>query len=340
LAELDQLLGLIEDLCTTEQIKEILDPARGVKGVRITASTKHALVQENLRGALAREALGLDSLHRLLNESEENGNQHIFYYKLSARDSELLVFESVSRLLGYSESNLAQFPKLELIPNGFVIADVRLWGSKKPKDWVVKVYGDETRDFFTGRIIQEEDGKYLKEFGRKRFRHVLMLRWNSSDLLEVRVPRDTSRIRVREWLNKAWEIARPAFQKSSFRDWDLSKARANLIAYQERDHHLYHLNDTQVEGDHHERITFESYDPQGDLFAGQATKEAVKSLLDADGKCTRLNVTWLATRGAPIQEDLRAYVGAESVNEVIVPAHCDSRAIEYVTEQLRKYSRS
>ena len=340
--DLRPLLELVGDLCTREQIKGVLDEARGNKAVKLTALNKDDLLHENLADALKANAVGIDRVYKLLHEAEENGDQHIFYYKLiTTQLLPSMSFDALTRGLRLSKNKLAEFPKLDLIPNNFVLADVRIHSSRRNLDWVYKVYGDETREHFTGRIIREPEGdesKYLKEFEEKKLRHVLVVRWNYPDLLEIRVPRDTSKTRLRNWRAYLWGQLKPAIDQSWFKEWDLSRARSNLIKNERLDGVLFRLRDTQVEAPGHERATFEAHAPGAGLFSAQHLRDAVGDLLKAKSTCTRLNVGWLPVKGEAFEDEIRTLIGNDLNNEVIFASKQRSTEIDYVTDQLRKFS--
>ena len=217
MSQLDSLLNLIAENCTTEQIKSVLRSIAGSEGVRVSAGNKDVLVDRNLRDSVKSHALDIERLYDLLREAEENGPQHIFYLRCAARDvTSNLTLESVrTAILGRTKGKYE--PNLILQPNGYVVSDIRAWGPGKPADWIVKVYGDETRERPTGEVIQDGN-RILRVFVRKTFRHVLIARWNAPDLLELRVPRDSSVPRLDAWLRqleKTLKANRPPLTGSS-----------------------------------------------------------------------------------------------------------------------------
>lgn len=89
-----QLLKLIFEHCTADQVKELLRPALGNKNVKISAATKEDLIAKNLREALDSHSIDVKKVYDLLRESEENGPQHIFYLRCPSKDvAQLLTFD-------------------------------------------------------------------------------------------------------------------------------------------------------------------------------------------------------------------------------------------------------
>ena len=141
--ELEEALLLVENLCTTEQIQNLLRSRKDDKNVRVTAETKEELVNRNLKAAVESKAIEIKNVFDLIRSSEENGNQHIFYYKPKSRHiAEALTFESIAQQLWKMnwKETLESFPAIKLKPNNFQYSDFRLH-SKRDKDWILKIYG-------------------------------------------------------------------------------------------------------------------------------------------------------------------------------------------------------
>ena len=166
MATIDDLFSLLTELCTFEQIKSVLESARGNKGVRLSAPNKGELLNKNLREALNANALPIERVYDLLRDAEENGDQHVLYYRVPKALQKGLTFEEFGRKLALPRALTQTFPKLDLVPNGYTIADFRTLGPRRPTDWVLKIYGDETREFFTGRIVPEVGTKHLERVRR------------------------------------------------------------------------------------------------------------------------------------------------------------------------------
>lgn len=337
--KLEDLFALVNELCTTDQIKSVLESAKGNKGVRLTAANKGDLLNVNVRDAISANALPIERLYDLLRDAEENGDQHVFYYRVPRSLRDGFSFEEVGKRLNFSKSVSTAFPNLDLIPNGYTVADFRNLAPRRPTDWILKVYGDETREFFTGRIVPEAGSKHLKEYDQRRFRHVLVMRWNFPDLLELRIPRDTARGRRTAWIQHLWSVTAAAFQSKMFKPWDLTQARSNMIGDEKLDGVLFSLRDTQVKMPGQERATFEPYLPGAGLFAAEYARGAIRDLLAADSTCTRLNVSWLPGKGADFPEIIRTTIGMDEPHEVVFPGHQRAMEIDYVTDQLRRFSK-
>lgn len=339
----DEMYRLVEGMCTADQIQRLLRSAKGEKDVRITAENKSDLIERNLRAAVASGALSWDQVYGLVRDAEENGNQHIFYFRPKAKN---LVdcsptFEMVAKQLwGATWEKKMSFPNVNLKQNSFVYGDFRLWNpTLKSRDWMLKLYGHMKFDRFTGKE-KEEGSRLYKEFVREDLRIVLMARWNNPDLLELRVQRDESTRRVKSWIDQLWLMLGGALRKEDFLPWDLSKARRRMIDEEDKNQDVYSFRDTRLEDSLSNRVSFETYATQGNLFASIEAKEAIHDILDGrDSRCTHLSVGWLPRKDGVPSEEYRTLLGHRETNEVIFGGHCSAKEIDYVTDKLRYFNR-
>ena len=240
-----------------------------------------------------------------------------------------------SSLLG---ARAPKHPVYALKREGYVISDIRAWGRRKPADWAVKVYGHETREEATGETIDDGPNRFFKVYIRKEYRYVLMARWNAPDLLELRVPRDSSHQRVNGWRRYLEQMLRPAVPFDRFKPWNLQSVSKKFFEQEASHKHLYRLGDAKLEDPHHNLVTFESYAPDGDLFAAAATQSAMKGLLDNEAKHKQQRILWLEQSDQGISE-ISTLIGTRTENEVTFSRHQNSQGIDYVTGQLRAFSK-
>ena len=68
---------------------------------------------------------------------------------------------------------------------------------------------------------------------------------------------------------------------------------------------------------------------------------AIDAYANAKCSCDHLVATWLLTgSGEVLERDLRVVIGARHDNEVVIETRVNSRAVDYVTNQLRYFSRT
>jgi hypothetical protein len=339
--ELDDALSLIKTRCTVEQIQDLLRTRKGQENVRITAETKDEVVDRNLRGAVEAKAIEIESIFDLIRSSEENGNQHIFYFKPKSKAiADVMIFESVAQQLWRAnwKQTVEDFPAIRLKPNDYQYSDFRPHPTK-PKDWILKVYGHTTITRFTGKT-EVREGSIWKEFVEEQLRIVLLARWNNLGLLEIRVQRNESRRRVDEWHNKVWEMLKPALVRTQFDPWELSKPMGQLIEKQGGNNTVYNFRDARVIDEAGGvNVNFQTISEQGNLFTSTQTRDSLQSYLDAKSVCNGLSVTWMKQASGKPQKELRTLLAAKERNEMVVVAHCSGEDLDYVTEQLRRFNK-
>jgi hypothetical protein len=337
--EVEDALQLVNHLCTFDQIQALLRQRKGNEHIRITAETKEDLVSRNLRQALEAKAIEVGAVFDLIRDAEENGNQHIFYYKPKARNiADALTYEIVAqRLWGEPWKNVvAEFPSIRLKPNDYKFSDLRP-SSKKPKDWILKVYGENLITRATGKVEQRGANVYWREYIEEQLRVVLVVRWNNPDLLELRVQRNESRKRVEGWRNKLWEMLKPVMVPTQFEEWRLAVPMARLI--QQPNNAVYTFRDASVVDATGVHASFQTYEDQGDLFTSLETRKALQNFLAANSECKGLTVTWLPGPNGIPEKETRTLLAAKEPHEIVALAHCSSEDLDYVTNQLRGFSK-
>lgn len=338
MAEYDRLLELIEQNCTIDQVKSILRPALGNKDVKLSAPTHRELVQKNLRSALTSHSLDVEKVYDLLRESEENGPQHIFYLRSAAKEVQnLLTLDYVRKSVFGTKP--PQTPHLDHKPNGFVISEVRQWSSRKPQDWALKIYGHEVREIPTGEVIRESATRILRVYTSEETRFVLLARWNSPDLLELRIPETDSRQRSDNWRRYLEGTLRPLIPLDRFSPWDLSKVSRRLFDEKEKHSKIYRLGDAELEDEFHNRYRIQSHVPDTNLFGGEAADSAAKGVLEHNGEHKAQRVLWLKQQNDGFNSDISTLIGSRNENEIAFSRHQNSRGIDYVTQQLRTFSK-
>jgi hypothetical protein len=334
----EALAKLVNDWCAVEQIAQLLRDAKDSSDeVRVSAPKKNLLIENNLRAAIEAGALPLDKVYNLIREAEENGNQHIFYYRPNGQPGSL--DDVAARLWGTHWEKKMDFPRADLVENDFVFADLHSWNAGlKPHDWVLKIYGHEFVDRYTDVIKPLGENRFSHEFYREERRLVIVVRWNKPGIFEIRIPLTESKKRRMQYLEKTWLMIASAFPPADYSPWKLSKVRGRLIAEQKAHENIYHLSHTRIQDEDHNVGTFECHDPQGHLFAEQRMVDSVKKLIDG-GECVNLRVHWHRRKNTYPSRELSTLIGQSDSNEVVIGGYCGSRDVDYVTDQLRYFSK-
>lgn len=256
---------------------------------------------------------------------------------------ESLRFETVAQKLWGPdwEKTLASFPLVKLKPNDYKYSDFRRIGERKPKDWILKIYGHSSIVRATGKVEHRANGSIWREFVEEPLRSVLLARWNNPDLLEIRVQRNESRRRVEEWHNTVWNMLKPAVLKEDFSAWILTKAMGKIVTEEESHPGVYTFRDAGVvdpSGDIH--ANFQAFSDQGNLFNNIQTRDAITSYLDANSELRGLTVTWLRNEKGRPGVDIRTLLGVKDSHEMIVAGHCVDGDLDHVTDQLRFFGKN
>ncbi|MGB9233145.1 MAG: hypothetical protein WCC04_01945 [Terriglobales bacterium] len=332
------LAKLVYDWCAAEQIAQLLRDAKDTSDeVRVSAPKKETLIEKNLRDAIESGAIPLDKVYDLIREAEENGNQHIFYYRRSGQPGSLN--NVATRLWGAQWEKKMDLPRADLVENDLIFADLHPWNADlKPHDWVLKIYGHEFTKRYTDVIEKIEGHRFKHEFFEEPRRLVIVVRWNNPGILEVRIPQTASKKRVNQLLQQTWLMIAPACPPTEFEAWKLTKARGRMIAEQKTNEKIYRLNHTRLEDEDHNVGTFECHDPQGNLFSKQKMVNSVQNFIE-EGECKNLRVLWFTGNNPNPSRELHTLIGHNETNEIVIGGYCQSQDVDYVTDQLRHFSR-
>ena len=343
-----ELLRLVEQHCTIDDIKALLRQAKARSEtpakVLITAEDKPTLVNSNLQSALGGGAITRDEVLRLVRDAEENGDQHIFYFqpKASKTVAAKMALEQVATAFLGAQWR-TRVPSVEVRQGEYLLADVRAVEPAK-LDWIVKLYG---LDLVTrhGAIRVIEGQRYIP-IHENPIRVILVARWRAPNLLEFRVPRDESRRRIMNWVNVLWgKMGHGGVVQNDFRPWDLGTVRRNLLDRETKDSKepaVYSTRDTRLfDPEHDARASFEGHVEAYDLLDVIEHHLAVERLLKAGNICTHLGIKWLHNekRAVPSREVHTILMGERAPNEVVIAGHCQPTDVDYITGQLRKFSR-
>jgi hypothetical protein len=230
------------------------------------------------------------------------------------------------------------FPKYELVPEKYEWADFRVGHRiSKKSDWVAKIYGHEINFHFTGQEFLT-DGRLAKYYKTDDARVVCLARWNSPDLLEMRVTRSESRALMLLRLNALWTRLKPALQTSDFIEWDdLKKARKKMLKFRSKYTKLYQTGSIQVTDSASGKAAFLPYTEDEASDDTEERRTAIDAFVAAGCSCEHLVATWQPSNG--LAHELRTIIGARYPHEIVISGQTSSQAVDYVTDKLRFFSR-
>lgn len=354
--------GNEQDLFERVFAKVNADPLRGLlveyaekhPGEIRTSGAKADLV-DHLKAAVDAGRVPRERVFALLQEGEENGGQTILYYvpkSKAVRERYSRPEEVAATLFGADWERTQQFPRLPRLTNTYQVVDFRVGYMGKPQDWLMKVYSFQEREVLV-RQLQPGDVTYrglgLKEsefaviYDRQVVESVCLARWNSDEnrpLLEVRVEQSGRLPRLKVDVNAIWTRLRPAFNhEEDFDPWELRSPLERMLRDWEANTGLYRLGLTNLVDSGEGGVRFTPYTEQDSLDATPIRMQTIHQILDDGGRCDRLVITWLTEQsGGALAKQLRTYAGSRGTNELVIGSQTSGRAVDYVTDQLRRFA--
>ncbi len=124
MAKQENLYVLIEKHCNAEQVRDLLRKYKDINKetkaeIHITGSKDEVI--ENLRRVVSKGLIPKDDPINLLRDCEENGQQHIFYFRAknqSVRKHCKDFDDIVEKLIGY-EWDASSFPRFDFVPDDY-----------------------------------------------------------------------------------------------------------------------------------------------------------------------------------------------------------------------------
>ncbi len=274
------LFDFVDEACTNRQIQELLrkKKADGAK-VRIGQSAEE--ISSNLREAYDRGVVTLSDLTELLAVGEENGRQHIFFYRV--KQQSLSKYGDPAKLHSRLHSKLSlrdgQLPHFVLKPRERTLSDIRLQElNADVTNIIVKWYSGREYEEEIDRKTETRDGEriIIRESKVVEVRLVSLARFHPRGLLEIRVPTGTreSRKTCLAELNSIWQFINEVFDKRDFIELDLCEAMHKLYADASKPRCRHRVCGTQA-ADGGATAEFNPAIEGQDLFSSQRHREAM-----------------------------------------------------------------
>lgn len=338
---LEVAFKILEEECPADQIKTLLREAKRLDrdGVRVSAVSK-ALLLENLKKTVGR-GVPASKVFSLVQECEENGSQHIFYFRprnaqvaKTHREPELVA----ETLFGRNDVSSLNFPVFTLEPGEYGWSDFRELGNHR---WLAKQYGREEIRIREGEP-ERLGNRILVGYELKPRRTVLVALRHADGLVELRVPRIETAELVASMRDRLMDSLKSVIDWSDHLPWDLGPVRDRLTTEAGKNASRYSLGDISLGDSEGGKWTINPASEDEDLYAASTREKAVKSVLDNNGSCEVLVVHWKPDGAERIPKGLRTVIGSNraeaSVNEIIVTRKTSSAAVAYVTDQLRHFA--
>jgi hypothetical protein len=345
--DLDSLLA---EHCTTGQIQAVLRSGKadldkeGKQDVKISGKDKQEVIA-NLKFAIAHGRIPPNAAVNLLRESEENGNQHIFYYR--ARNQTLAKRYRDGKVVGtnlFNSGMRASFPRYDLVPDELTWADFRENGPKgQSHDWIGKLYGLDVVYRLLDR--KERNNLLVIRYKKREERTVCVVRWNDPNLLEIRIDRSDNKSAkvIREKLVEIWDMLGDGVKREDFDEWTLTPMFTAMLEAEAENKPLaaaFEMGPTTLCDSQKGGITLTPEVPDEEtLFSATERRETVQLVLKYGGTCSQIVTKWLKSQsGGRLPEDLRTTGGNISSNELVIPSKTSASSVDYVTNQLRNFA--
>jgi hypothetical protein len=327
-----------------------------------SSGTKAEMVQQ-LSKCYLMKLVTLEEIEELIQENEENGAQHIFYYKPASKAAAGRLAQGnriAESIFGEGFTRKKQrFPRLLTVPDGqSEWIDFRVgYIPNKPKDWLAKIYvratGQEPLSQEEFESVLSTNGMKLADFpkgfvfggNRQISRGVaVVVRWNDPDLLEFRVSQEWAE--DRKDIESRLAIVMQKFEKvipsKDLIPWNLSRVRPAMASADNKGNEVFRVYRASLRTKMGATTT---------IIAG-SLEEGIENDDDINGSMERqyrggatsgaFTVRFLANGSQnSLVEDLSVVLGAfqnepgRKTHEIMIRASATPQAVDYVTEQLR-----
>lgn len=312
---------------------------------------------DHLRNAAAIGRIPQEQVFDLLREGEENGGQTVLYYtpkSVAVRERCSRPEELAETLFGANWRQEQKFPKLIGLSSGYEVVDFRVGYMGKPNDWLMKIYTFQEREVEVQEIKPGEaagraillglkDNQYAVVMERQVVESVCIARWNDHPehpLLELRVELAGRLPRFKMDVNAIWTRLQAAMHREEDFDlWELRRSLDRMLRDCQSNSDRYLLGLVNLKDSGEASIRYKPYTEHEPIDTNPTRLRTIHDLLDDGGQCDRLAINWLAEgSGGALERNLRTYAGSRGNNELVIHAEATSRAVDYVTDQLRSFA--
>lgn len=292
-AEITLLYRFIDEACTNRQIQDFLRRKK-IDGVKVKIGQNAGQIIANLKEAHNSGHVTEKELITLLAMGEENGRQHIFFYRLkkhlASKFSDLdQVYSHLKQTLKVANQPL---PHFVLKPRERTVSDIRFQElNGEIRNLIVKWYSGREYEEEISRKTEQRNGDriVIRESKIEEVRLVSLMRYHPRGLLEVRVPtgaRESRKTCLAE-LDSIWHSLSPVITKDDFVELDLCEAMKQLNIAASKPKATHRVCGSQA-ADGGATAEFNPAMEGEDLFASLKHREAMAHY---DTVC-RLDVWW------------------------------------------------
>jgi hypothetical protein len=333
--KVEQLIALLEKTCSLAEVSFVLK----AHGVHFSGGSWKQMRDQRIDPALKSGDLPVSALLKLLRDSEEFGNQHVFLYQTSKVNAANLVNSEdlANRLKTIGRTDLLKEPNLLAKPKTRGWADARIENGPNGPTLILKAV--EAKAYYKLKeAYDENDGEYrVKRYCRVVLRAVDVLRVHSDGFTELRLQSQECVSDYSEDVSHAWNFFAPLVSRFQFKDLSISKAQQRLWANRAMLKEQLRYSDSRLRDSKGVVLTAATGAVQDSLFDNEHAAKSIDAFWDGDTTCDKSNMWWLKSEhpsGIPSRHIHIRIAGA--VNEFAIPGQCNREDYEYVLAQIRK----
>jgi hypothetical protein len=337
----EHLYKLIDEACTNKQVRSLLRRKK-LDNNKVRVSGSSAELLRHLREAHGQGMVSDSDLIGLLAAGEENGRQHIFFYRVMPQaQSRYKDTDSLRQdLIRETEANAARLPHFVLEPSHRTLSDVRLESLPSTNsNLIVKWYSGRQYEHVVHQEAFQRHGEQFirREIKIEQTRLVSVARFLPRGLLEIRVPaglRESRKVCLGE-IAEVWQILSPVLNPDHFLPLSLAKAMRWLVENNGKKGMKHRVSVAQA-ADGDARAEFNPAMEGEDLFASHRHREAMKEYEDF----AQMDVYWQSPLAAEDQEDeIRCQMGLYQSHGVRIGSKRAAEEIDFVVNRLWELSK-
>ncbi len=343
-------IKLISDHCTANQIQAFVK--KNVEGLDLfkpdVLKTKEGFLK-NVKQLSDNNIVTDGDLVELITEGEENGKQHIFYFKVGEGKKSEITYDKCLNLLKLSDQ-ISRFPSFDHLPTELDWVDFRK--GTNGCEWVGRLVRKEVRTItfgervdHTGPVDYESDGRnvtFMRQlYMREEFRLVYVIRLLNFGLFELRVGAvgNSTPVTLDKRIQEVKSIIAPLIKKGELVEWDLGDARRKMVDKDKllKNKKIYLINHTSLIDDNKNPVEFKKGVHGAGIGVGKDSKKAMEALKKS--KCKSLSFKLLhSEKDSILDRDLTIKCGGHLSNGIYIQAQgLSSEQVDYVTNTLKSF---
>jgi len=330
------------------EIHELLKKYKETNKDSIKLSGNKSDLIKNLFDAIEGGIVTEIELQALIKDSEEYGDQYIFFFKPLNRTIVNRYNNGNTLVDSIIHPSVQQrFPKLRLTPTEFEWADFRFPNRGVANTWVMKMYDKKIKDIKTDDNFDPNTGKRTITYDRIESRLIYIVEWNYLSQLEIKISRTTfdSNKSLTAAVNlirgKIYNNGNGIDTHAEATPLDLTNCINNILGGFEANDSIYKLLFVSFLDSEFGKASIRCFDDQesSDLFSEASRKRAIEAYRDGDGKADGITVKFLADgSNGELKSDVTVIIGKDSINKIIIPAKIKPQEYNYVRRKIAEFS--